>query len=162
MNINNPNADKNISIGVSRFILAHNNMYETAYHEITSGRKQSHWMWYIFPQLRGLGHSYNSNYYGLRDANEAKEYLQEPILRSHMFEILNNLLTQECNDAKEIFGEIDSIKLCSSMTLFDIISPHDIFDQVLCKFFNGRRDTRTLRILEANSSDYKISNLWQD
>jgi uncharacterized protein (DUF1810 family) len=104
-------------------------------------------MWCIFPQLRGLGYSYNANYYGIRDINEAQEYLQNPILRSHMFEILKSLLALETNDAREIFGRIDSVKLCSSMTLFDVVSPHDIFERVLCKFFNGQRDTRTLQIL---------------
>lgn len=129
---------------ISKFIKAQENMYDTALAEIRNGRKESHWIWFILPQLRGLGHSYNSNYYGLEGVEEARSYLNNPILSVHMNEILNELINLSTNNPENIFGKLDAQKLKSSMTLFDLVSPNDIFARVLDKYFNGQRDSRTL------------------
>ena len=133
---------------VSRFIRAQENMYETALTEIRNSRKESHWMWFILPQLRGLGHRYNSSYYGLNGFEEAKLYLNNPILNSRLREIVNVLLSLPTDDPESIFGELDALKLKSSMTLFDAIQPNDIFSQVLDKYFNGKRDSKSIKLLE--------------
>lgn len=133
---------------LERFLLPQNRIYQVALKELQEGRKRSHWMWYIFPQLKGLGHSYNSNYYGVSGTEEASEYLGDPILGQRLREVSNAILNLATDDAVEIFGDIDSYKLRSSMTLFDIVSPNDIFARVLDKYFNGQRDNRTLTIIQ--------------
>ncbi len=133
---------------VSRFVKAHESMYETALSEVRNGKKESHWIWYILPQLRGLGSSYNANYYGLRGLDEAQEYLKNPILAAHMKEILRELLNLSTNNPEDIFGKLDAKKLKSSMTLFDLVSPDNIYSRILDKYFNGQRDNRTIYILE--------------
>lgn len=138
---------------ITRFVKAHENMYETALAEIRNGRKESHWIWYIFPQLRGLGHTYNSNYYGIANLEEAKNYLENPLLSDHMNTLLAILLASDENDAKIIFGKLDAAKLRSSMTLFDSVCPDNIFNQVLLKFFAGKRDGRTLHMLQSQSDN---------
>lgn len=132
---------------VSRFIKAQENMYETALAEIRNGKKESHWIWFILPQLRGLGHSYNSTYYGIDGLEEARIYLNDSILSSRLCEIVDVLLSLQTDDPESIFGELDALKLKSSMTLFDAILPNDIFLQVLDKFFQGKKDYRTLSML---------------
>lgn len=133
---------------VSRFIKAQENMYETALAEIRNGRKESHWIWFVLPQLRGLGHTYNSTYYGLNGLEEARLYLNDPILNAHLREIVNVLLSLPIDNPESIFGKLDALKLKSSMTLFDIVQPNDIFAQALDKFFYGQRDNSTIRILQ--------------
>ena len=123
-------------------------MYETALSEVRNGKKKSHWIWYILPQLRGLGHSYNATYYGINGIIEARQYLENYILAAHLQEILNVLLNLPTNDSEEIFGKLDAQKLKSSMTLFDFVSPNDIFARVLDKYFNGQRDNRTINIIQ--------------
>lgn len=132
---------------VSRFLKAQQRMYETALEEVRNGRKESHWMWYVFPQLRGLGRTYNANYYGIADLEEARRYLEEPTLKAHMDEILDVLLALPTDDPESIFGGLDAMKLRSSMTLFDLVSPNDRSARVLEKFFDGRRDQRTLEMI---------------
>ena len=132
---------------VSRFIMAQENMYETALAEVRNGKKESHWIWFVLPQLRGLGHSYNSTYYGLEGLNEANHYLNTPILKAHLYEIINVLLSLPTNNPESIFGKLDALKLCSSMTLFDLVSPNDVFVRVLDKYFNGHRDNKTISLL---------------
>lgn len=112
-----------------------------------AGRKQSHWIWYIFPQLKGLGRTYNANYYGISDGEEAKEYLTDPILKNRLFELCHILLGKPHDDAIVIFGELDAMKLQSSMTLFDLAEPGSIFEEVLSKFFNNSRCNLTLTLL---------------
>lgn len=136
---------------VSRFIKAQENMYDTALAEVRKGKKESHWIWYVLPQLRGLGRTYNSNYYGLENLEEAKAYLDELILNTRLNEILNVLLSLPTNDPESIFGKLDALKLKSSMTLFDLASPNDIFACVLDKYFNGQRDHRTISMLSQTS-----------
>lgn len=133
---------------VSRFIKAQENMYERALAEIRNGKKDSHWIWFVLPQLRGLGHSYNSTYYGLNGLEEARLFLNHPILNAHLREIVDVLLSLPTNDPESIFGKLDALKLKSSMTLFDAVQPNDIFSQVLDKYFNGQRDSNTIEILQ--------------
>lgn len=134
---------------LNRFIDAQLRDYPNALTEIKNGRKQSHWMWYIFPQIAGLGMSEISTYYSIQDFDEAKAYMEEPLLRSHMLEICEALLEQECSDANKIFGFPDDMKLKSSMTLFAQACPDmDIFQKVLDKFFNGNKDQRTMDLLK--------------
>lgn len=134
---------------LNRFIDAQLRDYPNALTEIKNGRKQSHWMWYIFPQIAGLGMSEISTYYSIQDFDEAKAYMEEPLLRSHMLEICGALLEQEYSDANKIFGFPDDMKLKSSMTLFTEVCPDiDIFQKVLDKFFNGNKDQRTIDLLK--------------
>lgn len=134
---------------LNRFIDAHLRDYPSALSEIKNGRKQSHWMWYIFPQVQGLGVSEISSYYSIQNLEEAKAYMEEPLLRSHLLEICETLLEQECCDANKIFGFPDDMKLKSSMTLFTQACPEiDTFQKVLDKFFNGIKDQKTLDLLK--------------
>ncbi len=133
---------------LNRFLQAQSYQYETALKEIQNGRKQSHWMWYIFPQLRGLGQSSMAWEYGITDLEEAKEYLAHPILGVRLLEICNAAFNTSSNNAVEVFGFPDNLKLKSSMTLFEAADPQQaIFGQILMKFFNGERDSATLGIL---------------
>ena len=107
---------------LSKFVLAHRSYYSTALSEMKNGRKASHWMWYIFPQLKGLGKSSTSSYYGITDLEEAKDFLNDAYLGSNLLEISSALLEIECNDASKVMGKPDDLKLKSSMTLFAIAS----------------------------------------
>lgn len=132
---------------LDRFIKAQDslNVYEAALQEMKAGHKRSHWIWYIFPQLKGFGHSYNSEYYGLDDIEEARAYLEHLVLGKRLREITTVLLDHTDEDAITLMGShIDAIKLRSCMTLFDFISPKDVFSQVLDAFFESKRDKRTL------------------
>ena len=132
---------------LNRFIEAQKNTYRIALNEIKNGYKQSPWIWYIFPQHKHLGYSYNSKFYGISCLEEAKEYLCHPILGSRLKEILTTLLEHSNKSIEDILGDIDALKLKSSMTLFDIVSPDDIFNTVLNVFYNCERDTLTLSLL---------------
>lgn len=128
---------------MKRFIEAHNRDFRTALAEVKNGRKQSHWMWYIFPQIAGLGKSHQSTYYAIRTLDEAKAFLADSTLGANLKEICEALLSLEGLQAEHIFGKIDAIKLCSSMTLFDAAAPGGIFGKVLEKYFDGKRDAKT-------------------
>ena len=131
---------------LTRFIQAQDRDYDTALSEIRAGRKASHWMWYIFPQLKGLGRSSTSEYYGLAGIEEARAYLSEPILKARLIEITGAVLAHKDKSAEEIFGGIDAKKLRSCMTLFSIAAPDiPLFDAVLEQFFDGKPDRNTLR-----------------
>lgn len=132
---------------LQRFIDAQNESYVRALEEIKAGRKRSHWMWFVFPQMKGLGRSSTSIFYGMNDMDEAREYLAHPILGERLREISQVLLQLATNDANAVFGSPDDMKLRSCMTLFDNISPNDIFADVLDKYFDGQRDCRTLSIV---------------
>ncbi|MDE5814572.1 MAG: DUF1810 domain-containing protein [Muribaculaceae bacterium] len=129
---------------LNRFLQAQESTYPYALRELKEGYKRSHWMWYIFPQMRGLGHSRMSNYYGISGLEETKAYLENPILNQRLREVCEAILGLDTNDAREVFGGIDSLKLKSSMTLFDLASPDNIFAKVLDKFFDGKRCEKTL------------------
>lgn len=121
---------------LDRFLVAQERDYRYALEEMRNGRKQGHWIWYIFPQQKGLGHSYNSEYYGLDGLDEAKAYIQHPVLGKRLREICHALLDNKGKDIRFIMGSsIDVIKLKSSMQLFDLASPNDIFNKVLRTFF---------------------------
>lgn len=111
-------------------------------------RKKNHWEWYVFPQMRGLGHSPNSKFYGIDGKDEAAAYLAHPILGTRLREITGALLVLEGKTIDEIMPGIDAVKLKSSMTLFDAVCPDDIFSEVLDKYFRGERDKMTLSCLD--------------
>ena len=135
---------------LSRFLKAQESDYETALAEIRSGRKRSHWIWYIFPQLKGLGFSTLSYHYGIDDIDEAKAYMKDPVLSARLIEISRALLTLDSSDPGRVMGFPDDLKLCSSMTLFHAAAPEEpVFSQGREKFFGGRQDEKTLRILKA-------------
>lgn len=130
--------------GLQRFIEAQNDSYDQALKEIRNGRKLTHWIWYIFPQIKGLGFSYNSEYYGITSLQEARDYLENELLRKRLFEITESLLMHKGKDIESIMGDIDAMKLKSSMTLFDAVQPDDIFGEVLDEFYGGERCRITL------------------
>jgi uncharacterized protein (DUF1810 family) len=133
---------------LERFLDAQQNDYAVALSEIKQGRKQSHWMWYIFPQVLGLGYTSTSIHYAIKDLDEAKAYLDHPVLGKRLVEISSALLTLETNDAYKVFGAPDNAKLKSSMTLFSLVPGTDqVFQSVLNKFFNGKKDEKTLQLL---------------
>jgi len=141
------------SYDLARFIEAQEETYPVALAEIKSGRKRTHWMWYIFPQLAGLGRSATSRFFGLEDLAEARAYLDHPVLGRRLLEITGELLTLNKTDAREIFGRPDDLKLKSSMTLFDVAAEsHDnVFAKVLGKFFDGLRDEATLELIRRDA-----------
>ena len=130
-----------------RFLSAQENEYPISLREIQNGSKQSHWIWYIFPQIKGLGHSYQSEYYGIANRQEAEAYLAEPTLNARLREITLALLDHKDKTAQQILGGIDTMKVKSSMTLFDIMSPNDIYAEVLNTFYYGQRCQRTIEYL---------------
>ncbi len=135
------------------FIDAHRDTYPAALEEIRSGRKRSHWMWFIFPQIKGLGRSETARFYAIDNLQEAQAYLEHPLLGKHLLEISEALLGIEGKSAHEIFGSPDDLKLRSSMTLFAAASPHHhVFQKILHKFFDTP-DLRTLEILKEMNHD---------
>jgi len=133
---------------LQRFIDAQEKAYATALSEIKKGRKQSHWMWFIFPQIRGLGFSSTSQYYGIKNIQEASEYLNHELLGQRLVGISIELLAADTGDAHQIFGSPDDLKLKSSMTLFSAVEHADpVFQKVLDKFFNGGKDQLTLQLM---------------
>lgn len=139
---------------LNRFIEAQDSPhdgYETALSEMTKGEKRNHWIWWIFPQIAGLGHSGNSRFYAISGKEEAMAYLDHPVLGSRLREITAAVMSHaDDRIAVELMGwEIDAMKLKSSMTLFDLVSPNDIFAEVLDAYFDGERCGRTLRILNS-------------
>jgi len=132
---------------IERFIEAQNtsNTYRQALVEMQQGHKQTHWIWFIFPQLKGFGHSAYSQYYGLADTDEARTYLAHPLLNERLRKITKAVLLHDNMDVKRVMGSsIDAVKLKSSMTLFDVVCPNDIFEEVLKTFYGGDRDSLTL------------------
>ena len=131
-----------------RFHRAQATDYEAALAQIRSGRKTSHWIWYIFPQVKGLGHSYNAEYFGLDGMEEARAYLEDPVLKGRLVEISTALLELPDHDPVSVMGFPADLKLCSCMTLFHHAAPEEaVFQQVLDQFFHGKEDELTLRIL---------------
>ena len=132
-----------------RFLTAQDSysQYKTALEEIRNGRKRSHWMWFVFPQLKGLGHSYNADYYGIACADEARAYRQHPVLRERLREITEALLLLDGLSAKQIFGDVDAMKLRSSMTLFWEATREGLFRKVLDKYYEGKMCDKTLGML---------------
>ena len=134
--------------GLNRFLEAQKHNYEDAFREIKSGRKSSHWMWFIFPQIAGLGYSEIAKLYAIKNLEEAENYLAHPILGPRLLEITRLLTHHSHKTAHEIFGNPDDLKLKSSMTLFNAVYPTDtVFQQVLDQYFNGLEDQRTLSLI---------------
>ena len=133
---------------LSRFVTAQEGVYETALREIRDGRKQGHWMWFIFPQIAGLGRTDISRTYAIKSREEAVAYLEHPILGPRLREITEALLAHDDKSATEILGTPDDLKLRSSMTLFKSVSTaNDIFLSVLDRYYGGEEDPQTFGIL---------------
>ena len=137
---------------LKRYVKEYETDYDTALREIRNGRKESHWMWYIFPQLKGLGMSYMAEYFGMSGIDEAKAFLNDPYLGIRIKEISSTLLSLKTNDALAVMDYPDNLKLKSSMTLFALASDSDtsnenVFKQVLDKYFNGEYDNLTIELL---------------
>ena len=133
---------------LNRFVRAQEADYEGALAEIRSGRKRSHWMWYIFPQFAGLGPSAMSQRYAINSLAEARAYLAHPILGPRLIEIADAVLNVQGRTAHEIFGSPDDLKLSSSATLFALVSPADsVFQRIIDKYFDGSRDEKTLALV---------------
>lgn len=133
---------------LQRFVKAQDTDYKVALSEVKKGRKRSHWIWYIFPQFKKFAHSHIAEYYGIEDKCEAEAYLRHPILGQRIREISVALLQHKDKDVKDIFGNLDAGKVRSCMTMFDYLSPNDIFGQVLDSFYEGIRGIKTLKVLE--------------
>jgi len=133
---------------LKRFLEAQNQTYLKALSEIKKGRKETHWMWFIFPQLRGLGQSDMATFYGISGLQEAEDYLNHPVLGKHLVEISEAVHQLEGKTALQIFGSPDHLKLKSCMTLFAAVKDSNlIFLKVLEKFFDGEQDPLTLKLL---------------
>jgi len=133
---------------LGRFMRAQRDDYERALSEISGGRKQSHWMWYTFPQLDGLAFSSTSRHYSIKGIDEARAYLDHPVLGPRLLECAEAAFRVEGRTASEIFGSPDDLKLRSCVTLFACVStPGSVFDRLLGKFYRGERDGRTLQLL---------------
>ena len=132
---------------LERFVVAQDGVYERALAEIEAGDKRSHWMWFIFPQLRGLGRSSTARLYGLAGAAEARAYLAHATLGSRLRECTQLVLAVDHHDPHRIFGSPDDLKFGSSMTLFDAVAPDDLFARAIDRFYAGARDRLTLDLL---------------
>lgn len=152
-----------IDYDLERFVEAQNMVYDMALREIKEGQKRGHWIWFIFPQIKGLGHSYNSEYYGISGTKEAKAYLEHPLLGARLREISQAMLDCGNPSADDILGFPDVLKVRSCMTLFDMVSPNDIFKQVLDKYYEGKPCDKTIWRLgtreEKSKNAIKLSKL---
>lgn len=137
-----------IDYNLQRFLDAQQDDYEQALAEVRNGHKYSHWIWYIFPQLKGLGMSYNSQYYGLSGREEAEIYLAHPVLGKRLREITSAFFQLEKKTAQEVFGSLDAMKVLSCMTLFNEVVSDDLFQQVIDRYYQGKVDETTKRKLE--------------
>ena len=136
------------NFNLSRFHEAQDRDYATALSEIRRGRKQSHWIWYIFPQIQGLGFSPTSKYYALSSLKEAKAYVEDSTLRTRLHEITAALLDLDTDDASRVMGHPDDMKLLSCMTLFELAEPDcDLYRRVIERFYRGKRDKNTLEMV---------------
>ncbi len=136
---------------LERFLQAQEGVYSVALSELRAGRKQSHWMWFVFPQLAGLGSSPTASYFAIKSIAEAKAYLHHSVLGSRLRECTKSLLSNKGLSASEVFGYPDDLKFCSSMTLFDHVSPDDpLFADAINKYCAGQQDEKTLAILHAS------------
>ena len=134
---------------IERFIKIQKEDYAMALKEIKNGRKRNHWMWYIFPQLKGLGTSAMAQYYGLENLEEAKEYYNNNYLRKNLLEITKALLSLDNTNIESILGYPDNLKLLSCMTLFEIVDKNEkAFSQILDKYYKGKRDTNTIHLIK--------------
>ena len=133
---------------MDRFIKMQKIYYSDAFKELTNGKKESHWMWFIFPQIKGLGSSLNAEYYGIKDFEEAKEYWSNDYLKNNYLELCEVLLSLEENNSRHIFGYTDGVKLKSSLTLFYLASNSEVIHKVLGKFYNYELDMKTIGLIQ--------------
>lgn len=137
--------------GLVRFLDAQNKLYLSALSEIKKGRKESPWMWFIFPQIKGLGSCDTSKFYEIKNADEAIAFLEHPILGKHLIEISAELVKTDEKTAEDIFGNPDNEKLQSCMTLFASVQNNEpVFNEVLDKYFDGSSDFHTIQLLYSN------------
>jgi uncharacterized protein (DUF1810 family) len=137
---------------LNRFISAQEGVYDRALAELREGLKRTHWMWFIFPQIDGLGHSPTTRLYSIKSLDEARQYLGHPVLGARLVESTEAVLAVSGLSASDIFGHPDDWKLQSSMTLFALVSERgSVFERVLEKYYQGKRDARTLQILGIRS-----------
>lgn len=140
--MNNPGRNS-----LERFVDAQRPIYATALDELRAGRKRSHWIWYVFPQLAGLGHSANAQFFGIGSIDEARAYLAHPVLGPRYLECVEALLLLTSSDPVAVLGPIDAVKLRSSLTLFEQARPSPLFAAALDRWFAGQRDPLTLGLL---------------
>lgn len=138
-------------MGLERFLKAQESNYKNALKEIKEGHKRSHWMWYIFPQIQGLGYSRMSQYYAIKDKKEAKAYIDHQILGKRLVEISGELLLLPTNNARNVMGYPDDMKLKSCITLFFLVTNNPVFQRVLDKYFDGEKDKLTIDAISRES-----------
>ena len=147
---------------LGRFVQAQDELfcdYGQALKEVQEGYKYTHWIWYIFPQLRALGHSRRARYFGISDLDEAVRYMKHPVLSARLREISGALLEHKGKKtAQDIFGEIDAVKVRSSMTLFDAVCPNEVFSEVLNAFYDGQKDNLTVGLLSRDKNRNSLTN----
>ncbi len=146
--------DRDDLFDLGRFTSAQESVYDRALEELRSGRKRTHWMWYIFPQIDGLGHSSTAKRYAIKGIEEARGYLEHPVLGPRLLESAEAVFAIEGRSVSEVLGYPDDLKLKSSMTLFaSVTDPDSVFVRVLDKYFQGERDDRTLQLLEGRNEE---------
>ena len=147
--------DGNDRYELSRFVEAQETKYAQALSELRSGRKRSHWMWYVFPQIAGLGNSPMSVRYAIKSEDEARAYMDHPVLGPRLIECAEAVLAIDNRSAHEIFGSPDDLKLRSCATLFEHVSPPgSVFERLLDKYYRSERDQRTLRLLRLDAPQH--------
>lgn len=138
---------------LSRFVDAQATAYSTALAELRAGHKRTHWIWFVFPQLKGLGRSTTADHYGLSGLEEARAYLAHPLLGERLREATTAMLVHESQSASVVLGELDAMKFRSCMTLFSRVEPSEsLFGAALERFFNGEADARTLELLKSRKT----------
>ncbi len=143
-----PSKIVNDPFDLNRFTKAQERIYGNVLSELKGGRKRTHWMWFIFPQIEGLGRSETARFYAIKSLDEARQYLNHPVLGSQLRECSAIVLGIEDHSVEDIFGFPDHLKLRSSMTLFSCVKNADpVFETVIDRYFQGKRDTRTLELL---------------
>jgi len=139
---------------LDRFLKAQEGVYETALKELKAGKKQSHWMWFCFPQIKGLGMSHTAHLYGIKDMQEAKDYLGNEVLKARLVEMCQTLLALETNDVEQVFGYPDYLKLKSSLVLFSWVNPdEEVFSKTLDKFFKGETCPQTVDMVKGKHNN---------
>lgn len=148
------NAERVSSGSLHRFVEAQEGVYPRALAELEAGRKRTHWMWFVLPQLAGLGHSANARFYGIADLTEAKTYLAHPSLGPRLLDCVRAMLRHRGKSANAILGSPDDLKFRSCLTLFEAAAPSEpLFADALDAFYDGERDPRTLALLHADAQE---------
>ena len=147
---------------LERFVNAQETVYDNVCAELKRGRKHGHWMWFVFPQIKGLGRSPSAHVYAIRSIDEAEAYLRHPVLGGRLIECTRLVMMAEGKSIEQIFGKLDAMKFKSSMTLFSQASPYDpLFENALEKFFGGEFDDKTLKRLHKKSGMARLSTIYQ-